>query len=274
MTKKIIILAMLSLASCSSQPEPVRSGSAPFVRTEPTGLSPTLASIVEPEPVSYVQPSATASASAEPPRGCPPDSAEVKVRGGSVCVDLYEIPNVKGAKPLVMIDAYEAEAWCAERGKTVVSEEAWLAACEGPEHWSFPYGNEWEPGRCNDDKRSIGQKESLLNLWLSGPDGRAKAQAETDRLWQGVPSGEKEGCVGPAGVYDLVGNVEEWVVAKHPKGPDFKHVLKGRFWAGGRYTCQKINDVHADKFYYYEVGSRCQSVLSAHVGIVQNDETN
>lgn len=276
MTTRSIFLAASLLSSCASPPAPSEAR-PPQPPAERAGISPILEPIFFPErqaapassPASaLVDPAPTA----EPAPTCPPDTAPVIVRKQTICVDLYEIPNVKGTRPMVMIDAHEAEAWCAERGKTVVSEDAWVAACEGPEHWRFPYGNTWEPGRCNDDKRSIGQKEALLDLWLSGPDGREKAQAESDRLWQGTPSGEKEGCVGPAGVYDLVGNVEEWVVARTPRGSDFKHVLKGRFWAGGQYTCQKVNEVHADQFRYYEVGARCSRSL--HAGTVQDGGTN
>ena len=41
------------------------------------------------------------------------------------CVDRYEAPNVAGEFPLVMENAYTAEAWCQRRGKRLCGEDEW-----------------------------------------------------------------------------------------------------------------------------------------------------
>jgi formylglycine-generating enzyme required for sulfatase activity len=182
-----------------------------------------------------------------PASRCPEDMVLV----GEVCMDLFEAPNVRGADPMVMLSAVDAEAWCAKQGKRLCTEAEWQMACEGPEHWKYPYGNTWEKGRCNDDKRWRARDEDKLNTW---PSDIAKREAE--RLWQGSPSGDHPGCVGPYGVFDLVGNVEEWTRRADPVG-NFRHALRGRFWAGDGWTCQMSVRSHADQMLYYETGTRC-----------------
>src|SRR5262245_3629868 len=51
-----------------------------------------------------------------------------------VCMDQYEAPNVRGAKPLVMQSYKKAQSFCAQHKKRVCTEEEWEHACEGPEH--------------------------------------------------------------------------------------------------------------------------------------------
>lgn len=181
------------------------------------------------------------------PARCPSDMVLV----GDFCMDLYEAPNIKGGLPLVMLSAVDSEDWCSKRGKRLCTEDEWQMACEGPQHWKYPYGDKWEKGRCNDDKRWIARDEDKLNTWPSDI-----AKREVERLWQGSPSGDHAGCVGPYGVYDLVGNIEEWTRRKDGGG-NFRHALRGRFWAGDGWNCQMSVRSHADQMLYYETGTRC-----------------
>jgi formylglycine-generating enzyme required for sulfatase activity len=189
---------------------------------------------------------------------CPSDMMFVKMsEHESVCVDAYEAPNRKGSRPLVMQSADDGETWCSDRGKRLCTEDEWTAACEGSENWSYPYGPEYGPGKCNDNKLYRDRNEDLLNRWPS-----MSSKDEVERLWQGDLSGERVSCISTWGVYDTLGNVEEWTRSRNPK-KDFGHVLKGRFWASGKYTCQDSVRNHADRFRYYESGFRCCSSLQS-----------
>jgi formylglycine-generating enzyme required for sulfatase activity len=184
--------------------------------------------------------------------GCPLDM--VRVEGA--CVDRFEAPNVRGARPLVMQSAVTAEAWCAERDKRLCTEDEWDLACQGPSGQTYPYGDAHEDGRCNDDKTWIAPDEGTLATWPS-----AEAQAEVDALYQAAPSGDLAGCVSEGGVFDLTGNVEEWVVRTREHPNDYPHVLKGCYWSGcyggSKPTCLSTNPAHADGFMFYETGFRC-----------------
>jgi formylglycine-generating enzyme required for sulfatase activity len=82
-----------------------------------------------------------------------------------------------------------------------------------------------------------------------------------DRVYQGTPSGSLEECDGGFGVFDLLGNVEEWVVRTEPHANNYPHVMKGCYWAGcyggKKPTCGSTNPNHDSGFRYYETGFRC-----------------
>jgi formylglycine-generating enzyme required for sulfatase activity len=183
---------------------------------------------------------------------CPLDMA----LADGFCIDRYEAPNLPGEKPLVMQSAVLAEQWCAKKGKRLCTEDEWDTACEGPNKSTYPYGDTHVDGRCNDDKIWRVVDEGALATWPS-----QTAQNEVDKLWQGSPSGADAECVSGYGVYDMTGNIEEWVVRTKPHANSYPHVLKGCYWAGcfggSKPTCQSTNPAHADGFMFYETGFRC-----------------
>jgi formylglycine-generating enzyme required for sulfatase activity len=183
---------------------------------------------------------------------CPDDM----VLAGSFCIDRYEAPNQKGAKPLVMQSAVGADKWCKQIGKRLCTEDEWEAACEGPQKSVYPYGNKHITSACNDDKIWKVVNESVLATWPS-----PAAQAEVQKLYQGDPSGSNDKCVSTFGAFDLTGNVEEWVVRTQPHANNYPHVLKGCYWSGcyggSKPTCQSTNPAHPSGFMFYETGFRC-----------------
>ncbi len=201
---------------------------------------------------------------------CPGDMAQV----AGACMDRYEAPNRAGALPLVMYSFDEAEDWCQARDKRLCTDAEWLEACEGAQAWSYPYGDTHQPGVCNDEETWLVYSQHALNHWPSDaaePDiesleellTRARglgsggvAADEVEGLYQGEAGGENPGCVGDAGVYDLVGNVEEWTRRADGGSHAFHGNLKGRYWAESR-SCQSNVTTHGDGFRFYEIGFRC-----------------
>lgn len=178
------------------------------------------------------------------------------VRVHDSCVDRFEAPNRRGQKPLVMQSAKDAEAWCAARSKRLCTEDEWISACEGEGHRRYPYGSTRIEGRCNDSESWRTVDEGLLAKW---PAPEAKAHVEA--LYQATPSGAKPSCVSDAGVYDLVGNVEEWVVRTREHANSPPYILIGCYWSGcyggGKPTCHSTNNAHGPEFRFYETGFRC-----------------
>lgn len=234
----------------------VASGcAAPPTRSEPSA-APAFASEI-PSPVT-ASVSAAASSDAQPRGPCPADMVDV----GVACIDRYEAPNEKGAKPLRMQSVDDANAYCTAREKRLCDEDEWNRACEGPHHKPYPYGPKYEAGRCNDDGKLLLADWAKLGRY-PGP----VADAEATRLDQSEPSGTRDGCVSEEGVHDLTGNVAEWVVRTQKNPTNFTHVVKGCFW--GRCfrephepACAYVNYAHPAGFRSYEMGFRCCAARS------------
>jgi len=158
---------------------------------------------------------------------CPLDMGVV----GLGCMDRYEAPNVAGKPPMVAQSAEDGASWCKARGKRLCAEWEWEWACN----------NAGEP--CNNDK-----------MWLEWDRKTVGTPSEIQRLWQGSPSGAYPECRTPSGIYDLRGNVEEWVVSE--PGRDWSYGLKGGWWAKVT-PCHKTNDAHEPSFRFYQTGFRC-----------------
>ena len=166
-----------------------------------------------------------------------------------VCMDQYEAPNKKGADPFVMKSYRGGEKWCAERGKRMCSEEEWETACEGPETRPLSYGWAVDKKVCNSDK---GWRSVDFDKFAQGGE---IADAESKKLWQGTPSGRFVGCTSAFGIFDMQGNVEEWVTSR--KKRSHPGSLMGGFWAKPWTGCRGTNDAHEPTFVFYETGFRC-----------------
>jgi Sulfatase-modifying factor enzyme 1 len=177
-----------------------------------------------------------------------------------VCMDMFEAPNVRGKKPLVMQSYEMAQTFCSERGKRVCAEEEWEQACEGDEHRPLAYGWKVDKNVCNSGKtwRPFDTRK------LYGRD-KDELKEEVERLWQGETSGKFTACVSPYGVFDMMGNVEEWVTSR--RGRRYKGALMGGFWSKPWTGCRGTNDAHEESFTFYETGFRCcaaPGTLDAH----------
>lgn len=185
---------------------------------------------------------------------CPEDMVEVE----SFCIDRYEAPNEAGAYPFVAQLASDGDEWCRARGKRLCTESEWVRACEGARKTKYPYGSVYQRGQCNDDK------EWILPSWIKiAKYPAAVGRVEVARLYQADPSGLRTGCVSEGGVFDLTGNVAEWVTRSKtiPERTNYDHVLKGCFWSGcyrePQPNCKFTNRAHPGAFRTYEAGFRC-----------------
>jgi formylglycine-generating enzyme len=167
-----------------------------------------------------------------------------------VCMDMYEAPNRRGARPYVMRSFDMAKEWCEERGKRPCREQEWEYACEGPEHRPLAYGWRVDRSLCNSNK--TWRPFDLKKLYSKEGD---EAKDEVKRLFQGEPSGHFKTCVSPFGIFDMMGNVEEWVISR--KKRRFGAALMGGFWAKPWTGCRGTNDAHDGTFVFYETGFRC-----------------
>lgn len=168
------------------------------------------------------------------------------------CIDKYEYPNEQGKRPTVAVTWDEARDLCANEGKRLCAGEEWTLACEGPEAKPYPFGHTRDAAACNIDKPYILPD----NAAYDSPRTRAE---EIARVSQSEPSGARPRCVSDYGVYDMTGNVDEWVVNEHgsAQGPEFLSGLKGGYWGPVRNRCRPTTTDHNHWHHGYQIGFRC-----------------
>jgi hypothetical protein len=106
--------------------------------------------------------------------------------GPGFCVDVYEFPNKKDTRPTAVEDHQKAVTLCWEEGKRLCTKNEWRRACRGMQGNKFPYGAVYHPSKC-----------------VTKPP---KAEAPPVQK-----SGSWAECRSEEGVYDLSGNMAEWV---------------------------------------------------------------
>ncbi len=208
---------------------------------------------------------------AAPSSACPDEMALVGTQGASVCVDRYEAAlegrrfsqpvdgvdggalvaaSAKGKMPQVNISEPEAEAACESASKRLCTATEWRAACQGPTGLTYPYGNDFDPGACN-----VGKPR---------PSGAAQEKLDDPRLAEApggiAPGGSFARCVSATGVYDMHGNVHEWVSdASHPDDPRYGEFLGGYFADGveNGAGCTYATKAHFKDYHDYSTGFRC-----------------
>ena len=162
----------------------------------------------------------------------------------------------KGVFPQGYISGIEAAKACKASGKRLCKPQEWKTACKGPEKLQYGYGSKRVLGTCNDNGRS-----PIGALFASAAmDGSAFASPkimnhpQLNQL-EGTlaETGSHEGCVSGYGVYDMVGNIHEWV--DDPAGT----------FQGGYYLdvekngdgCGYRTDAHESWYHDYSTGFRC-----------------
>jgi sulfatase modifying factor 1 len=196
---------------------------------------------------------------------CPPDM----VFTSGVCIDRYEasldggspyeVPdaplpavNEDGAVPQGYVSALVAADACALAGKRLCTSDEWLAACRGPEERVYPYGDTYEPGACNDTR----DVHPVIELF--GTDAAFDpAEMNDPRLNQLddslAASGDFAACATPDGVFDLHGNLHEWVA-------DADGTFRGGFYVDAAINgpgCTYATTAHDPAYHDYSTGFRC-----------------
>ena len=155
------------------------------------------------------------------------------------CIDRDEYVRPPEVLPAVHFDWNEAQAACEERGARLCSEAQWEHACEGDVRLPYPYGFSRDSSACNFDRTDLGQMGEGL----------------TDHRF---PPGSFPRCVSPFGVYDMVGNVDEWTERVGVPAPN-RSALHGGWWLPGRNNCRQATLGHTEDYSAKQVGFRCCS---------------
>ena len=188
-------------------------------------------------------------------RGAPArPTSEGRRRPLRFCMDRYEWPNRRGEKPRVLTSWEEARGLCASTGKRLCTEAEFNFACEGEEMRPYVYGHARDATQCNFD-RPYRPRTFVFSPWDTCQQDDA-CRAAFDALDQRLPAGSMASCRSDHGVYDLIGNVNEWVVRPDERSPR-RSGIKGGWWGPVRARCRPTVTFHDEGDYGYEVGFRC-----------------
>jgi hypothetical protein len=210
---------------------------------------------------------------------CPADMVLV---AGRVCVDRYEaalvevladgttrdwspflvVPDGRRVRavsranvvPQGYISGAQSARACMEAGKRLCSRDEWLAACRGPALRIYPYGNSFVAGACNVGRpvhplisfygRSDPSIYTFTNMNNPGINQQPDSLART---------GQYDRCVSQDGLFDMHGNLHEWIV--EPDG-----TFKGGFYADTNTNgagCLYTTTAHGFTYHDYSTGFRC-----------------
>ena len=137
----------------------------------------------EPKPAPVPEPAPAAASSGG---SCPGGMAFIKRKNKEgYCIDRYEYPG-RGRMPKRGVAYAAAKKTCQMRGLRLCSVREWMRACSS----TYTYGKTYDGARCN---TSSGKP---------------------------VASGKSSKCRSRWGVYDMSGNVSEWVAENYVMGGD------------------------------------------------------
>lgn len=161
-----------------------------------------------------------------------------------------------GVLPQGYLTYHTARQACSRAGKRLCTELEWVAACRSERGTKHPYGDTFEPGRCNVFRAMHPAYELHGNSSVGHLDPRLHLVLEEGRTPMLLETGSLKGCVsahGADGVYDMVGNLDEWI--ENPEG-----TFVGGFYARAtREGCEAKIDSHAAIYTDYSLGARCCS---------------
>lgn len=227
---------------------------------------------------------------------CPEFSSPVALPGQSlpsVCVDQYElavvltangsawpfnvpvdslsaseyraVPAADGRHPQAYLSAVHAATACENSGKRLCTATEWLAACQGPHNFTYPYGNTYHSGWCNE-----GRPTNPVND-LFGPHASFNETEMNDPRLDTLPhtlatGGAFPRCVSDYGCYDMHGNAHEWVSTPAPGSGGLRGEFRGGFFVDAKINgpgCHYVTVAHAPRYHDYSIGSRCCAGLQA-----------
>jgi formylglycine-generating enzyme required for sulfatase activity len=167
--------------------------------------------------------------------------------------------SAPGVVPQGYISQVQAAAACALAGKRLCSGAEFALACRGPDAGDdYPYGGQvHQPRLCNE-----GKSFPMPLLFGSDPSKWTYQDFNDPRLNQldgGLaPTGAYAGCVSPYGVYDCVGNLNEW--GSDPPDVNGHGRMRGGYYVDAQLNgpgCLYVTSAHEVAYHDYSTGFRC-----------------
>ncbi len=146
--------------------------------------------------------------------------------------------SVQGVLPITGVTFPQARELCEKSGFDLCSLDDWFLGCSGDVNYRHPYGHTEQNGICND--------------FLSGYE-------------ELLPTMQMSACVSPDGLYDMVGNLWEWVISYDPdSGEMIKEYMGGSYKVTDMtrhmkptFCGARITPIQHIEYYAADLGFRC-----------------
>lgn len=157
----------------------------------------------------------------------------------SVCMDPSEYPSQLDVYPAVMLDYRFAQELCKAEGKRLCTDREWTFACSSTR----------DSKECN-----LGRTELSVRTQELGKPGRVSEEVARR---EGRRPNRETGCVNAFRVFDLRGNVQEWVTSE--RDSQYVGAVKGGRYNQGSIGCGRTIYVSDPWARYPHTGVRCCS---------------
>jgi len=144
--------------------------------------------------------------------------------------DRFDLPEYKD-HPGMNVTFPDAQAYCRWAGLNLPTEAQWEMAARGTENRKYPWGNQWDPNKCNNSET---KDPHIIRKMNHIQDKRGS-----------LPPGSVPADVSPFGIMDMAGNINEWCSdwykssyyktspSFNPRGHDkgAERVIRGGSWS-------------------------------------------
>ncbi|MFO0676470.1 MAG: SUMF1/EgtB/PvdO family nonheme iron enzyme [Polyangiaceae bacterium] len=168
--------------------------------------------------------------------------------GKGVHVRAVSRPHVT---PQGYVSAIVAAEACAASGKRLCRAEEWKQACRGSASSTFGYGEKRVARRCNDYGQSPMKTLARRGVPMSYRNMNDPALNQVEHTV--AKTGDHAACTNDYGVYDMVGNLHEWV-------DDKAGTFQGGYFQDTHIQgdgCSYTTTAHSASYHDYSTGFRC-----------------
>ena len=171
---------------------------------------------------------------------------------GGVQTETVYACSLPGVMPSRFLTWYQAKQACENAGKVLCDGIEWQAGCQGPDDTAYPYGESYQEATCVDPAY----------------DGTAGYQNGSDVA---RPTREAETCASAWAIYDMSGNVSEWIDSNI--GPTYYALGGGSYstTTSSSLSCSSIA-YRSPNSEYGDIGFRCCATAEAVDGDVDGPD--
>ncbi|MDH5670291.1 MAG: formylglycine-generating enzyme family protein [Nitrospira sp.] len=134
----------------------------------------------------------------------------------SLWLDKTPLPGSE-QHPVVNVSWEDAVAYCRWQDKRLPTEAEWEKAARGLDSRRYPWGNDWDLTRANSASYWAGRTIEFKDgkewkaFWINGEGARISHDRGLKGEILTMPVGSFPDGISPYGLFDMTGNVSEWV---------------------------------------------------------------